>query len=1346
MRSVKYIALAVAAALLVSILPIGASADPAAYDVWVNGVRLTEANAQTGVKCGMGTAVYSAEEATLTITDATMTKIHEEAFADSIQCASVFAAGDLTLAVYGENTVSAVFSMGHNVLNCGVYCDGKLTVAGNGTLTVTGGLSTFQTAGIYARQIEFGDSVTVNANGGRLTSSVATCGYGVYAAGDLTMAGNCRVNAVSYLAESDFLPAVSAAVYCGETMTVSGNASVSAIANRSEQEEGDALLLHGSLSVAGGELNAKAVGENGCGIRIASDRSAPLTIDAGFVSATGGRYAVLSAYGKFSVHPEYKITGSPQFSAAADDCAESTASKTEEGLVYTVKGTEESLPAKSVYFVRPIINYALWVGGTQVNNYNCKDILGDGKAAYDKENAALTLNGAHIDGGRHENAWLYAEEPLALILTDGSANTVGGAEEEKTETAYGIYAANGLTVSGGGSLTVSSGDAQKDAFGIYVRIGALSTAGVTLQAEAGSAADNSVGIYVAGTTSGSLTVSEMAAVSGTGGRAAATIGVSANGSLSVTGASSLSGAGGNNPSAAGSVSYGVRSGGAMDVDDSSAVKGAGGDCGKFSIGVYALSSQKGITVRGGKLEAFSGAGAEKCYGLYAKTTLTVSKGTITAVGGDASGLSGSMSYAVTARTVALTGGSLTAAAGKASASCGLYADAFTVAGAAKITVTSFNGANCHALRIAPQYTSYSPVVYAGKEEPGELILQPTEATYINNFYVRIERLFQSEKIWYALPIFDGAGKNAGHWIGFTSDNVTKVASIGAGVNGTGAAEYYNGYIYGVTTALPFRFWRAKMDGATIGAAETISDSVRFSFGDMSYDYVMDKMYGLGTYNMDRAIFSIDVRTGNSKWVASVSGTEAELLTMAFNRQGECYGVDLAGILYRISLEDGKAEKIGATGLIPNGAQSMTFDRGTNELFWAYFNGQTGKSGFYYLDLTTGKAVNAGKVGGTQMELAGLFTIPEAYDVWIGGTRVNEENAHDVFGNRLVSFDPEAKTLTFNGMKITTFAQSYKNYSFGILARDMDIEMIFNGENAIALENVYTDYSASICVVNGKAKIKGGKLTVLSTAAKRDNTILCPDGLTVEDCELMVYSNHNGVTVNSDGAVLSIRSSTVGIDAAHVGLASVNGNVTIEDSTVAINADKDPEVPSCAVAAKNDFSLTNSTFLAQAGTNACVIAAKTTVREGVLEASGAEQAFSGQPEFTHKNGTAVVVANGKSEESRSYWDHKTPLTNYNYVKIAECAHTYDSGSDTECNICGHIRFVTPDGETYVPGDVDLDGDITSADARLALRRSVSLENYAKTSVQYYACDADRDRQVSSADARLILRASVGLETL
>ena len=63
-----------------------------------------------------------------------------------------------------------------------------------------------------------------------------------------------------------------------------------------------------------------------------------------------------------------------------------------------------------------------------------------------------------------------------------------------------------------------------------------------------------------------------------------------------------------------------------------------------------------------------------------------------------------------------------------------------------------------------------------------------------------------------------------------------------------------------------------------------------------------------------------------------------------------------------------------------------------------------------------------------------------------------------------------------------------------------------------------------------------------------------------------------------------------------------------------------------------------------------------------------------------------------------------------------------------------------------GDIDGDGKITASDARLALRRSVDLEKYAKGSREFLACDVDQNGTVTAADARAILRAAVGLEEL
>ena len=66
---------------------------------------------------------------------------------------------------------------------------------------------------------------------------------------------------------------------------------------------------------------------------------------------------------------------------------------------------------------------------------------------------------------------------------------------------------------------------------------------------------------------------------------------------------------------------------------------------------------------------------------------------------------------------------------------------------------------------------------------------------------------------------------------------------------------------------------------------------------------------------------------------------------------------------------------------------------------------------------------------------------------------------------------------------------------------------------------------------------------------------------------------------------------------------------------------------------------------------------------------------------------------------------------------------------------------------VLGDVSGNGSVDAADARLALRIAVGLEEACKPgSPAYAAADANGSGTVDSADARLILRAAVGLETL
>lgn len=62
----------------------------------------------------------------------------------------------------------------------------------------------------------------------------------------------------------------------------------------------------------------------------------------------------------------------------------------------------------------------------------------------------------------------------------------------------------------------------------------------------------------------------------------------------------------------------------------------------------------------------------------------------------------------------------------------------------------------------------------------------------------------------------------------------------------------------------------------------------------------------------------------------------------------------------------------------------------------------------------------------------------------------------------------------------------------------------------------------------------------------------------------------------------------------------------------------------------------------------------------------------------------------------------------------------------------------------PGDIDGNGKISAADARLALRAAVQLEQLTEN--QRYSADTDKNFSVNSTDARNILRASIGLNEL
>ena len=96
-----------------------------------------------------------------------------------------------------------------------------------------------------------------------------------------------------------------------------------------------------------------------------------------------------------------------------------------------------------------------------------------------------------------------------------------------------------------------------------------------------------------------------------------------------------------------------------------------------------------------------------------------------------------------------------------------------------------------------------------------------------------------------------------------------------------------------------------------------------------------------------------------------------------------------------------------------------------------------------------------------------------------------------------------------------------------------------------------------------------------------------------------------------------------------------------------------------------------------------------------------------------------------------------------VSISVRAIELEEGSDLE----DLEDLVKADGAVLtlvIPGDIDSDGQISASDARLVLRRAVSLENFSNW--QEAAGLVNDAKTITAAEARLVLRAAVGLEVL
>ena len=127
---------------------------------------------------------------------------------------------------------------------------------------------------------------------------------------------------------------------------------------------------------------------------------------------------------------------------------------------------------------------------------NAAKTEGAANSEWDPATSTLTLKG--VDFTTSAAIAVKLPDGATIVLADGTENTIASTADN-AYMSYGIYATNGLTIEGSGTLTVRSAKATTNlsnsvSYGIYADAGDITISGGTVTATGGKAATNSRGI------------------------------------------------------------------------------------------------------------------------------------------------------------------------------------------------------------------------------------------------------------------------------------------------------------------------------------------------------------------------------------------------------------------------------------------------------------------------------------------------------------------------------------------------------------------------------------------------------------------------------------------------------------------------------------------------------------------------------------------------------------------------------------------------------------------------------------------------------------------------------------
>jgi len=148
-------------------------------------------------------------------------------------------------------------------------------------------------------------------------------------------------------------------------------------------------------------------------------------------------------------------------------------------------------------------------------------------------------------------------------------------------------------------------------------------------------------------------------------------------------------------------------------------------------------------------------------------------------------------------------------------------------------------------------------------------------------------------------------------------------------------------------------------------------------------------------------------------------------------------------------------------------------------------------------------------------------------------------------------------------------------------------------------------------------------------------------------------------------------------------------------------------------------------------------AKTAHTEVKVEGKAATCSATGLTDGTKCSVCSAVIT---AQKTISKIDHRYG----EWAVVKEPTVSEEGAEERVCEACGKKDTRSIEKLSYIIGDVNGDGKITAADARLALRISAKLDTLESVGAILEVVDVTLDKQITAADARVILRKSANLE--